>query len=140
MLDGRSATEVGATREVRWKSGEVKTQRLLELSDQFHRITWETITAEPPSETAAAITYVKLYRITETNSTLVEWSTDFSADVKGDLIMFEQKAAQQNLAEIRANIKPHQTVLVLGSGLVARPLVHYLTEHVCLFVCCFFCR
>ena len=57
-------------------------------------------------------------------------SSDFSADVKGELIKFEQKAAQQNLLEIRANLKPNQTVLVLGSGLVARPLVHYLAEHV----------
>jgi hypothetical protein len=42
---GTSSHEVGSVREVVWKSGEKKKQRLLELSDQFRRITWETIEA-----------------------------------------------------------------------------------------------
>jgi len=101
IVQGASAFEVGAVREVKWKSGEVKKQRLIELSDQYRRITWETIEAEPPTETSAAITTVKLVRITETNGTLVEWSSDFSADVNGSLITFEQKAYLDSLSEMR---------------------------------------
>jgi len=101
IVEGHSAFEVGAIREIKWKSGERRKQRLLELSDQFHRMTWETIDAEPPSETSAAITTLRLFRITETNGTLVEWGSEFSADVSGSLIKFEQKAYHDTLAEIR---------------------------------------
>ena len=68
---------VGAVRTLKWKTGESRKDRLLELSDQYRRITWELIEADPPTEASAAISSVKLYRITETNHTLVEWYVNF---------------------------------------------------------------
>jgi hypothetical protein len=100
-----NATTVGGVRKITWKNGQWRRQRLIELSDQYHRITWETIEADPPTETSAIITTVKLYRVTETNSTLLEWSSDFSADVKGSLVVFEQKSYLENIREIRDSIK-----------------------------------
>lgn len=58
---------------MKWKTGETRKDLLIALSDQYRKITWELIESNPDSETAAAITTVRCYRITETNQTLVEW-------------------------------------------------------------------
>jgi len=104
IIDGRSGDSVGATRILKWKTGETRHQRLIELSDQYHYSTWELVAADPPTEAVGHISHLHLYRITETNQTLVEWSADFSADVKGDFVRFEQKAYLENLKEIRENL------------------------------------
>jgi len=86
---------------MKWKGGEVRQHRLLELSDLYHFATWELVFSDPPSEAQGHITHLRCFRVSESNETLVEWSADFSADVKGDLILFEQKAYAQNLKDIR---------------------------------------
>jgi len=116
IISGSSPFELGAVREVVWKSGEKKKQRLIELSDQFRRITWETIESDPISETTAAITGVRLTRVTDSSATLVEWASDFSSDVSGKLITFETKAYQDTLREMLS-------VLVAASG--PKPKLYY---------------
>eukprot|EP01105_Mastigella_eilhardi_P014213 TRINITY_DN3237_c0_g1_i1.p4 TRINITY_DN3237_c0_g1~~TRINITY_DN3237_c0_g1_i1.p4 ORF type:complete len:149 (-),score=51.81 TRINITY_DN3237_c0_g1_i1:1063-1509(-) len=101
MLDGAAATCVGATRQIKWKTGETRTHRLLGLSDQFYTMSWELVEASHATEITGCVSQLSLYRITEHEQTLVEWQADFSADVKPELIKFEQKAYQQNLIEIR---------------------------------------
>lgn len=73
MLDGAGPTAVGASRKLKWKSGEVQVQRLLELSDIERRCVWETTHAEPDHEVSAAISTLQAHRITENNSTLLTW-------------------------------------------------------------------
>jgi len=104
LLDGARPTEVGALRTLKWSEGETVTQRLLELSDLERRVVWETVAAEPSSEVTAAITTLQAHRITESNSTLLSWSAEFSADTKGDFINFQQKAFAANLGEIKAHL------------------------------------
>jgi len=101
MEDKADCHTVGATRVMKWKSGESRTDRLLELSDQFRYITWELTHAEPATETAAAITTVRCHRITESNHTLVSWSCDYSAEITKDFVSFNQKAFLENLKEMR---------------------------------------
>ena len=98
--DGNANT-VGITRVIKWKSGEEVRQQLLELSDQSWRIVWETVGANHTTDASAAITTVKLYRVTETKETLVEWSTDFAADVSANAVAIEQKNYLQNLKDLR---------------------------------------
>eukprot|EP01099_Mayorella_cantabrigiensis_P003245 TRINITY_DN251_c0_g1_i1.p1 TRINITY_DN251_c0_g1~~TRINITY_DN251_c0_g1_i1.p1 ORF type:complete len:147 (-),score=40.36 TRINITY_DN251_c0_g1_i1:113-553(-) len=102
--DGLPPFCVGATRTMKWKSGEERKHRLLQLDDQFHRLTYELIYSEPISEVSAAITSITLHRITETNSTLVVWASDFSADTNPEFVKFETKAYQENLKEIRSKL------------------------------------
>jgi len=102
LLDGAHATEVGAFRLLKWKTGETVTQRLIELSDLERRAVWETVASEPISEVTATITTLQAHRVTETNSTLLAWSAEFSADVKGDFVGYQQKAFAENLAEIKS--------------------------------------
>jgi len=99
----QSPFTVGATRVLKYATGEQRKDRLLELRDKYHRVTREMIESDPIAESAAAITTIKLYRITEQNHTLVEWACDFSADTPKDLVLFNQKAFLENLKEIRSN-------------------------------------
>jgi saccharopine dehydrogenase-like NADP-dependent oxidoreductase len=71
---------------------------------------------------------LRLHRITETNETLVEWTVEFSADVPPAAIRFEQGALQDSLFEMKCALQKNRRVLILGAGLVARPIIHYLSE------------
>eukprot|EP01111_Echinosteliopsis_oligospora_P014125 TRINITY_DN524_c0_g1_i1.p1 TRINITY_DN524_c0_g1~~TRINITY_DN524_c0_g1_i1.p1 ORF type:complete len:161 (+),score=31.60 TRINITY_DN524_c0_g1_i1:43-483(+) len=104
MEDNMPPTAVGAVRTLKWKTGESRKHRLLELSDQHYRIVWELIEADPPTEVSGSISTLSLYRVTETNQTLVQWESDFSSDVKNEVITFEQKSYAHNLEEIRNSI------------------------------------
>jgi len=99
--DSLPATCVGAVRVLKWKTGEMRKQRLIALSDQHYQAVWEIVEADPPSEVSGSITTLSLFRITESNHTLVQWESDFSADVKNEIIIFEQKSFLENLKEIR---------------------------------------
>eukprot|EP01115_Flamella_aegyptia_P014822 TRINITY_DN86_c0_g1_i1.p1 TRINITY_DN86_c0_g1~~TRINITY_DN86_c0_g1_i1.p1 ORF type:complete len:146 (+),score=45.14 TRINITY_DN86_c0_g1_i1:299-736(+) len=100
--DNKHPDQIGAVRLMKWKSGESRRDRLIELSDQHYRIVWEMVDSEPVAELTAAITTVRLIRITEGNQTLVEWSSDFSNDIDNKFISFNQKAFHENLVEMRA--------------------------------------
>eukprot|EP00727_Mastigamoeba_balamuthi_P005053 m51a1_g14546 hypothetical protein (147) ;mRNA; f:982420-983083 len=99
-----TATTVGAVRTMKWQSGETRRHRLLGLSDQYYEISWELVESHPEAEYSGCISVIKLYRITENDQTLVEWSADFSADVTAQAVKFETKSLQQNLSELRASI------------------------------------
>jgi len=99
--ENKSTDAVGATRVTKWKTGEVRKDRLIALSDQYRFITWELVEADPPTEALAAITTVRLYRVSEQNHTLVEWSCDYSSNITNDFILFNQKAFLENLKEMR---------------------------------------
>eukprot|EP01118_Nematostelium_gracile_P019867 TRINITY_DN93_c0_g1_i1.p1 TRINITY_DN93_c0_g1~~TRINITY_DN93_c0_g1_i1.p1 ORF type:complete len:146 (+),score=31.59 TRINITY_DN93_c0_g1_i1:316-753(+) len=101
MEGNASPNTVGAVRVLKWKTGETRKDQLLELSDQYRTITWELIESTPESEHTASISSIKLYRISEHNHTLVEWSSDYSADVSNDFILFNQNAFLQNLKDMR---------------------------------------
>jgi len=101
IQDGMSAVTVGAVRVVKWKAGQVRHHRLVELSDIHHSVVWELIFSDPPAESAAAISTIRLHRITETNETLISWSAEFSADIPRDLVNVEQKFYLENLKDIR---------------------------------------
>ncbi len=115
--DANPAT-VGSVRVLHFRDDAgFKKQRLIELSDQYFRIAWEleeactsplscctvlTLFLVPPSEVMGSISSISLIRITEHNQTLVQWESNFSSDVKPDLIRFEQAGFLSNLQELRA--------------------------------------
>ncbi|KAN0036719.1 hypothetical protein ACTFIV_002026 [Dictyostelium citrinum] len=102
VIEGDSTpTTVGAIRVLKWKTGETNKQRLLELSDLSHKIIYELIESEQTAEVTAYISTIKLIRITESNQTLLTWESEFSADVKKDLINFESKSVSLNLQDLQ---------------------------------------
>jgi hypothetical protein len=63
------------------------------------------IDSNPHAEASAAITSIRLIRVTETNSTLVEWACDYSSDATNKFVLFNQNAFLQNLNEMRAHFQ-----------------------------------
>jgi len=105
MLENKSPFEIGAVRHMKWKTGEEQKQRLIGLTDQYYTITWETIEANHESESSAKISTIKLFRITETDQTLVQWSAEHASDVTHEALKFERKAFQENLHELRKGLE-----------------------------------
>eukprot|EP01132_Coremiostelium_polycephalum_P001226 gene1226-1549_t len=101
MENNDAPTTVGAVRTLKWKTGEIRKSRLLEVSDLRYTVSWELIESVPETEVTASISTIKLTRISESNHTLVSWEGEFSSDVKNDVIQFEQKSYQLNLQEIK---------------------------------------
>jgi len=100
-LESGGERDIGAVRLIRWHSGETRRQRLLSLSDQYYSLTWELIEADPPVETSAMLSKLRLQRITSNDHTLVEWSAEFSSNVPSSFVLFEQRSYQENLSEMR---------------------------------------
>jgi len=104
MLENKSPFEIGGVRHMKWKTGEEQKQRLIGLTDQFYTVTWETIEANHESESSAKISTIKLFRITENDHTLVQWSAEHASDVTQEALKFERKAFQENLTELRKGL------------------------------------
>jgi hypothetical protein len=66
-----NATSVGNIRVVKWRSGEERRHQLIELSDQYRKISWETVGANHQTESSAQQSTIRLFRITETKECLV---------------------------------------------------------------------
>eukprot|EP01092_Planopodium_desertum_P003627 TRINITY_DN1673_c0_g1_i1.p1 TRINITY_DN1673_c0_g1~~TRINITY_DN1673_c0_g1_i1.p1 ORF type:complete len:255 (-),score=52.72 TRINITY_DN1673_c0_g1_i1:58-795(-) len=114
---GGHPSTVGAVRKITWNTGEWRRQRLIAHSDLNFTISWETIESDPPAETYAQISTIQLVRITETNQTLLIWTSDFSADAPGKMITFEEKSILTNIKELR-------------TGIEANHLSEFITFHV----------
>jgi len=106
-LEG-TGLQIGAKRKIKWKSGEVQTHVLVEISDQYYTVRWEIIDSSVPAEVTAVSSKLKCYRITETNSTLVEWSAEYSSDVSPSLVLFDKRSFMENLIEMRNRLLGNQ--------------------------------
>jgi len=104
MLDKAHSSQVGGARLISWKSGETKMQRLLELSDQYYRLAFETISTNHPAESTAEIFTIRLRRVGETNGTYVSYEVEYAADVSRDLIAYTNKALLGTLQELRSGL------------------------------------
>jgi len=98
-----SPQTLGAMRTIKWSDGKRK-HRLIAHSDIDHTMSWELVESSPPAETMAHISTLKCRRVTETNSTFVEWSAEFSSGTSYEFIQYEQKAYHSNLNDIRTNL------------------------------------
>jgi len=96
--------EVGAVRKVKWRTGEERRQRLLEISEIYKTIRWELVDSVPESEVNSVISTIRLLRDTERNFTIVEWSCEYSSDCSPQLLQFDQKSLQENLCEMREQL------------------------------------
>jgi len=81
-----SPSLVGGVRVVTYKDKTVQKIKLLELSDAIYSVTWELIESTPPISFMSAVHTVKLKRITENNTTFIEWTTDFSKDASNEVL------------------------------------------------------
>jgi nucleoside-diphosphate kinase len=80
-VDGKQEQdEVGSFREVIYSDKTRQRLKLVELSDASTTLTYELIESTPAVKYMSAVHTVKLRRITHDNSTLIEFTSDFSKD------------------------------------------------------------
>lgn len=107
MEDGDTPQTLGAIRTTKWAHIGERKHRLIVHSDIDHVMTWELIESNPPAETLAHISSLRCRRVTEGNSTFVEWSGEFSSGTSYDYIQYEQRAYHNNLNDIRTALTRH---------------------------------
>jgi len=105
-LEGKDAHPdiVGGERIVWYTDGTMQRLRLLELSETRHEVTWELVSSEPPTRVLSSIHTVRLRRITESNTTFVEWTTDFSRDASAEVTEDARYKQKENFAALAAEI------------------------------------
>jgi len=86
-MEGKhSPAEVGAIRVVSYKDKTTQKLRLTQLSEADYSLTWEMVESTPAVAYTSVVDSVKLRRVTEDNTTYIQWITDFSNDASQDVI------------------------------------------------------
>ena len=84
-LEGE-AGKIGSSFEINFKDESAWTYVLVELSDLHRLVTWELICADPPVSFSSSVNTIKVKRVTASDQTFVQWSTDFSSDVTAEIV------------------------------------------------------
>jgi len=95
---------VGTERVIIYTDMTMQHVRLLELSDLRYVITWELFQSEPAAKAMSAVHTVRLRRVTDNNTTFVEWITDFSADATHEVIEDCRYKQRENFAAMRIEL------------------------------------
>lgn len=81
-----NANEVGSTFQIEYTDGSVWTYKILEISDSKRVLSYELITAEPEIAFSSLQHTIKVFKVTEDNSTYFAWESDFSNDVNSHIL------------------------------------------------------
>ncbi|MES1908167.1 MAG: hypothetical protein MHM6MM_001150 [Cercozoa sp. M6MM] len=79
ILDGKTENCIPRVHQLTYKDGAVQKYMVTEISDANRSITFELLEADSATVCSTAHT-IRLRRVTDDNSTFVEWITDFSLD------------------------------------------------------------
>ena len=79
-------TELGSVFEVTYEDGSVWMNRITELSESHRLISYELLSAEPNVTFSSRVITIRLYRVSEDNTTFIQLSTEFSNDVDSHII------------------------------------------------------
>jgi len=107
---GTTHSTVGAVRKVQYKDNTVQRIRLVELSDSQRYVTWEVIESTPAVTYSSVVHTVRVRRVTENNSSYVEFTSDFSRDANAGVIAdskfkkFDYFKALATFTESRASL------------------------------------
>ena len=83
--DGTPA-KVGSTAKITYADGSAWTVRLTEVSERHHTIAYELLEATPAAHVTSLQTEIKLLRVSDGNTTFLQWTTEFSNDVDAHVI------------------------------------------------------
>jgi len=76
----------------------------LELSDSRHEITWEIVSSDPPISVMSVVHTIRLRRVSELNTTFVEWTSDFSRDASAVVTEDARFKQKENFAALAAHL------------------------------------
>jgi len=110
-----SLAEVGAHRQVTYKDGTIQTIRVTGISELDFSVSWELELSAPATAFAAQTHTVRLRRVTEGNTTFVEWSTLFSSDASTEVVQDAKYKQADNFAALAValGVPPSQPRLTL---------------------------
>jgi len=115
--EGKAAlAEVGAHRTITYKDGTQQTVRVTGLSDAEYSISWELEVSVPSTVFAAQTHTVRLRRVTEGNTTFIEWNTQFSSDASQEVLSDAKFKQGDNFAALAValGVPPSQPRLTLS--------------------------
>jgi len=93
--------EVGSFRKITYKDGTIQKVKVLELSDYRYSVTYELVESEPPTRVLSAIHTITLRRVTENNTTFIEWISDFSSDASQEVIQDSRFKKLEGFSDLR---------------------------------------
>jgi len=85
-VEGKTPDEVGSIRNVTYKDKTVQRVKLVELSENEHKLSYELIESIPAVSVLSVVHTWRLRRVTHDNSTLFEFVSDFSKDASDSVI------------------------------------------------------
>ncbi len=98
-----SCNELGSVFSLEYLDGSVWTYRIIEISERGRTISYELIDAKPDITFSSLQVTIKLYQVTEDNSTFLMWESDYSNDVNAAIVQdgkFKKLDAFQDLRKI----------------------------------------
>jgi hypothetical protein len=81
-----SANEIGSVFSVEYTDGSVWTFRIVEISESRRVLSYELIDAKPDITFSSLQLTIRLYKVTENNSTFISWESDYSNDVNTHVV------------------------------------------------------
>jgi len=103
------ADAVGSLRTITYKDKTQQKVKLVELSDAAHKLSWELIESNPPTLALSAIHTLALRRISHDNTTLLEFTSDYSKDATDEVIQDSKYKKLEFFGDLR-------TALARGAG------------------------
>ena len=92
---------VGSLVKVSYRDGTVWTVRILEISEVRHSIAWEVVESTPNISVTSVTNALRLHRVTDDNTTFLEWETEFSNDVDVGVIQDNKYKKLETFAELK---------------------------------------
>eukprot|EP00753_Platysulcus_tardus_P010692 PLAT2969.1.p2 GENE.PLAT2969.1~~PLAT2969.1.p2 ORF type:complete len:176 (+),score=49.97 PLAT2969.1:41-529(+) len=104
-FDGPAGDSVGALHTIKYADGAVWTVKLVALSDMTRSLSFHIVASEPALHVMSALHTITVRRVTETNDSFVEWSTDFSNDADTAVVEDSRFKKLEAFAGLRDSLK-----------------------------------
>jgi len=108
--DKKIASEVGAVVRVTYRDGTVQRVKVVELSDATYSVSWEVVESIPPVAYLGSIHSIRLRRVTDSNHTFIEWTTDFSKDASQEVIQDQRFKQKENFTAMTSALEGKEEV------------------------------
>jgi len=112
----KTASEVGAVVRVTYKDKTIQRLKIVEISDLTHSVAWDLIESMPHVTVLSSSHTVKLRRISEHNTTFIEWSTDFSKDADSAVTSDATFKQKENFTALNALFASRKPVGLVGGS------------------------
>lgn len=81
-----NAHEVGSLFQVSYVDGSTWTFRIIEISESRRALSYELVVAEPEISFSSLVNTIRLFKVTDDNSTFALWESFYSNDVNAHTI------------------------------------------------------